>query len=65
MYDLPFDYVKNEEKTVLSMDLEKHKALAQKYIDPSRMYYVIAGDAETQLEALSSLGFGEPELVVY
>lgn len=63
MYDLPFDYVKNEEETVLSMDLDKHKALAQKYIDPAKMYYVIAGDAETQMEALSSLGFGEPELV--
>jgi len=63
MYDLPFDYVKGEEETVLNMDLEQHKMLAQKYIDPSKMYYVIAGDAATQLEPLAELGYGEPILV--
>ncbi|MEE4256147.1 MAG: pitrilysin family protein [Bacteroidales bacterium] len=63
MYDLPFDYVKGEEETVLNMDLEHHKMLAQKYIDPSKMYYVIAGDAATQMEPLAQLGYGEPILV--
>ncbi|MCK4569273.1 MAG: insulinase family protein [Bacteroidales bacterium] len=63
MYELPFDYVKGEEEIVLGMDLDRHKMLAQKYIDPSKMYYVIAGDAETQMEALERLGFGEPILV--
>ena len=63
MYDLPFDYVKGEEEIVLNMDLEQHKMLAQKYIDPKKMYYVIAGDAATQLEALENLGFGEAVLV--
>ena len=63
MYDLPFDYVKDEEEIVLNMDLEQHKMLAQKYIEPGQMYYVIAGDAATQMEALASLGFGEPVLV--
>jgi zinc protease len=63
MYDLPFDYVKGEEEIVLNMDLVRHMELAQKYIDPSKMYYVIAGDAETQMDALKNLGFGEPVLV--
>ncbi len=63
MYDLPFDYVKGEEEIVIGMDLDEHMALAQKYIDPSKMYYVIAGDASTQMEALSSLGFGSPMLL--
>ncbi len=63
MYDLPVDYVKGEEEIVISMDLEQHMLLAQKYIDPSKMYYVVAGDAATQMEALSSLGFGDPVLV--
>lgn len=62
-YNKPFDYVKGEEEVVLNMDLDMHKALAQKYIDPAKMYYVIAGDAATQMDALSSLGFGEPVLV--
>ena len=64
MYELSFDYVKGEEEIVLNMDLEMHMALAQKYIDPTKMYYVIAGDAATQMEALESLGFGAPILVV-
>jgi zinc protease len=62
-YDLPKDYVKNEEDIVRNMNLESHKALAQKYIVPDRMYYVIAGDAATQMEPLASLGFGAPILV--
>ncbi|NTV83060.1 MAG: insulinase family protein, partial [Bacteroidales bacterium] len=63
MYNLPFDYVRGQEKIVTEMTLEQHKALAQKYIDPNRMYYVIAGDAATQMEALEKIGFGKPELV--
>ncbi len=62
-YDLPKDYVKNEEAIVRNMDLDSHRALAQKYIDPNRMYYVIAGDAATQLELLDAIGFGKPVLV--
>jgi zinc protease len=57
MYNLPVDYVREQEKIVSDMTLEQHKALAEKYIDPNRMYYVIAGDAATQLEGLNKIGF--------
>jgi zinc protease len=57
MYSLPVDYVRGQEKIVTDMTLEQHKALAQKYIDPNRMYYVIAGDAATQMEGLGQIGF--------
>lgn len=63
MYNLPFDYIHQQEKIVSDMTLDQHKALAQKYIDPNRMYYVIAGDAATQLEGLKEVGFGEAEIV--
>jgi len=63
MYNLPVDYVREQEKIVSGMTLDQHKALAEKYIDPSRMYYVIAGDAATQMEPLEKLGFGKPEAV--
>jgi len=63
MYDLPVDYVREQERIVSEMTLERHKALAEKYINPDRMYYVIAGDAATQMEALGKIGFGEAELV--
>jgi zinc protease len=35
----------------------------QKYIDPMKMYYVIAGDAATQLKEMKKLGFGDPVLI--
>jgi len=63
MYSLPVDYVKAEQSIVQNMTIDQLKALAKKYIDPSKMYYVIAGDAKTQLEPLEKIGFGKPELV--
>jgi len=63
LYNLPKDYVKSQEAIVTKMDINQHKALAQKYINPLKMYYVIAGDAATQLEPLSEIGFGKPVLV--
>ena len=47
------------------MTLEDHKALAQKYILPDKMFYLVVGDAETQLEPLKKLGFGDPILIEY
>jgi zinc protease len=62
-YDLPFDYISKEQEVIRNMTLESHQALAQKYIQPQNMYYVVVGDAATQLEPLKSLGFGDPVLV--
>jgi zinc protease len=63
LYNLPEDYVKQEQQTIRNMTVEQHKALAQKYIDPDRMYYVISGDAATQAGPLKALGFGEAEII--
>ncbi|MBN2819507.1 MAG: insulinase family protein, partial [Bacteroidales bacterium] len=62
-YDLSADYVKQEEDIIRNMDLEKHKELAQKYIKPSQMIYLVVGDAETQLKPLKKLGLGDPVLL--
>ncbi len=64
-YNLPFDYIKNEESVVRNMTLDEHKKYAQKYIVPDKMIYLVVGDAQTQLESLNKLGFGEPELIKY
>lgn len=64
LYQLPVDYVKGEQKFLQNMTIDQLKALAQKYVDPMKMYYVIAGDAKTQLEGLGKIGFGSPEVVV-
>jgi zinc protease len=63
LYNLPKDYVKTEQQVLREMTVEQHKSLANKYIDPNRMYYVIAGDANTQAAQLKALGFGDPVVI--
>ncbi len=62
-YNLPANYIKQEESFVKGLTVEKLLGLANKFIDPSKMYYVVVGDAKTQLEDLEKVGFGKPILV--
>jgi zinc protease len=62
-YNLPADYIKKEEAFVKGLTVEKQLQLANKYIDPARMYYVVVGDAKTQLKDLEKVGLGKPLLV--
>lgn len=62
-YNLPADYIKQEEAFVRGLTVEKQLELAKKYIDPARMYYVVVGDAKTQLKELEKVGLGKPILV--
>jgi zinc protease len=62
-YGLPADYIKQDEAFVRGLTVEKQLELANKYIDPSKMYYVVVGDAKTQLKELEKVGLGKPILV--
>jgi zinc protease len=62
-YGLPEDYIKNEESVIKGMTIEEHKAITNKYIVPDKMYYVVVGDAATQLKPLEKIGFGKPVLI--
>jgi zinc protease len=62
-YNLPADYIKQEEAFVKGLTIEKELELAKKYIDPAKMYYVVVGDAKTQLKPLEKVGLGKPVLV--
>jgi zinc protease len=62
-FNLPDDFIKREEKFVKDLTIEKELALVNKYIDPARMYYVVVGDAKTQLDELEKVGLGKPILV--
>jgi zinc protease len=62
-YNLPDDYIKNEEKTINGMTVEEHKAITDKYIIPDRMHYLVVGDAATQLNLLEKTGLGKPVLI--
>ena len=50
------DYIKQDENVVTNMTIEEHKAITDKYIDPNKMYYVVVGDAATQLKPLEKTG---------
>jgi zinc protease len=62
-YDLPTDYVKQDEAFLMGLIPERVKELAKKYIDPAKMYYVVVGDAATQLKDLEKVGLGKPVLI--
>ena len=62
-YGLPEDYIKREENVIKTMTVEEHKAITDKYIVPDKMYYVVVGDAATQLKPLEKIGFGKPVLI--
>ncbi len=62
-FNLPDDFIKREEKFIKDLTIEKELALANKYIDPAKMYYVVVGDAKTQLNDLEKIGLGKPILV--
>jgi zinc protease len=58
-YGWDVGYKKDEEAIIRNMTLEEHQALAQKYIHPDRMIYVVAGDAATQFNRLKTANFDE------
>ncbi|HIN19421.1 MAG TPA: insulinase family protein, partial [Candidatus Marinimicrobia bacterium] len=62
-YDLPYDYIKDQEEIVRNMTVASHNALVKKLIRPNEMIYLVVGDAATQLDGLKSLGFGDPILL--
>ncbi len=62
-YGLPDDYIKKDENVIKNMTVEEDKTITDKYINPDKMYYVIVGDAATQLKPLEKIGFGKPILV--
>lgn len=62
-YGFPDDYTKREDDVMRNMTLEDSKATIDKYIVPERMYYVVVGDAATQLKPLEKIELGKPVLV--
>ena len=62
-YDLDVTYINDEEEIIRNMTIEQHKELAEKYITPGKMIYVVAGDAATQFDKLKRAGFNEVYLL--
>jgi zinc protease len=62
-YDLSFDYIKQEERTILEMTPAEHQRLARQYLHPDHTVYLVVGDAKTQMEPLAELDLGTPILL--
>ncbi|WP_115880481.1 M16 family metallopeptidase [Lutibacter oceani] len=62
-YNLAPDYIKGEEAIINNMTLEQHKELANKYLDESKMMYLVVGDAATQYAQFKNMGFDEVKLI--
>lgn len=62
-YGYPDNYQAINAQRVEEMTLEQFKELADEYLRPDAMQYVIVGDAASQAGFLSELGFGEPVML--
>ncbi|MFT5103234.1 MAG: zinc protease [Candidatus Latescibacterota bacterium] len=62
-YNLDPDYIAKEEAIVSGMTLEQHRALANTYLDESKMAYLVVGDAATQFAQFKNMGFDEVKLL--
>lgn len=62
-YDLDPNYIENEEAIIRNMTLERHKELANRYLDESKMAYLVVGDAATQFPQFKEMGFDEVQLL--
>ncbi len=57
------DYIKEREAIVQGMTVGKIQELANKYLDTDKMFWLVVGDAKTQMKSLEKLGFGKPVLI--
>jgi len=62
-YGFPADYVLQREQIVRDMTIERVRELADRYLDPADMIWLVVGDARTQLHGLRALGLGEPTVL--
>jgi len=58
-FGYPVDFQARNARAVEAMTLEQFKQLADEYLRPDAMQYIVVGDAATQAEQLDDLGFGD------
>jgi len=62
-HGLPLDFIQRDQQELATLALEDVHATIGKYMDESRMVYVVVGDGATQRERIKSLGYGDPVLL--
>ena len=59
-FDYPDTYIQNQQDILTSMNLNDARSIAKSRFNANKMYFVIAGDAKTQLDRIQKLGYGKP-----
>ena len=62
-YGFPADYILQRETVVRDMTIDRIGELADRYLDPASMIWLVVGDARTQAPRLRELGLGEPIMI--
>lgn len=62
-FSYPDNYQAQNASRIQDMTLVDFKALANKYLLPDAMNWIVVGDAQTQAARLVELGFGEPVIL--
>ncbi|MCO7223743.1 pitrilysin family protein [Pleionea sp. CnH1-48] len=62
-FDLPANYVEQQQQQLKALTLEEARALYTKYAEEQQMIYVVVGDAKTQLDRVKQFGYGDPILL--
>ncbi len=62
-FQLPGNYVEQQQSALTAMTLKQAQEIYRKYADEQQMRYVVVGDAKTQLSRLKTFGYGDPLLL--
>ena len=62
-YGLPVDHPRREQAVIDALTVEQIRSLANRFIRPGAMTFVVVGDAATQGARLEALGFGKPVMI--
>ncbi|WP_205662166.1 M16 family metallopeptidase [Alteromonas flava] len=62
-YNYPLDYVQKRQAAIENTTVEDISALANQYADPNRMFWLVVGDAKTQLPRLTDFVQSAPVLL--
>lgn len=62
-FNYPDTYIQNQQDLLTALTLEDAKNIAKSQFNADKMYFVVAGDAKTQLSRIKNLGYGNPILL--
>jgi zinc protease len=62
-YNWAPDYVTQREAIIKGMTVDRIQELANQYLNPNKMIWLVVGDAKTQLSRMEELGYGTPILL--